>query len=265
MSATFDFPQPLAEKYRPRTLKDFIGLDKPRKVLAQFAAKPFPSAWGFLGASGTGKTSMALALAEMIPAELHHIPSRTCDLEAIEATCRNCHYVPLSAQFHLILIDEADQMTPAAQQALLSKLDATAAPPNTIFVFTMNDTARLEQRFLSRIRLIEFDAESTKSNMKTYLQKIAKQEGYRFPASLGQIADSSQSNVRDALMKLEVELLGGEKLEVVQMKAKKRHAHHCSTCGMTVEHDDPDCRMPQHTSCRQFYDFCRKAEQRKSA
>ena len=39
-------------------------------------------------------------------------------------------------------------MTPAAQLALLSKLDATAFPPNTVFIFTCNETGNLEPRFL---------------------------------------------------------------------------------------------------------------------
>ena len=44
-----------------------------------------------------------------------------------------------------MLVDEADRMTPAAQLALLSKLDATAIPPNTIFIFTCNETDGLSR------------------------------------------------------------------------------------------------------------------------
>lgn len=263
----FDFPQPLEERYRPKTISDFIGLEKPRKVLERFCANPFPSAWAFIGPSGTGKTTMALALASMLPAELHHIPSRNCDLETIENVCRSCHYVPLNAPFHLVLVDEADQMTPAAQLALLSKLDATAAPPNTIFIFTMNDTARLETRFLSRCRSLEFQMDTSKNDLLGHLQKIARAEGYRFPDSLKAIVKDSSTNVRDALTRLEVELLSGEKLEVVPAKEVKKHTHHCSACGITVEHDDPNCRIPHNTSCRQMYAACRDKEQaqRKSA
>jgi len=42
--------------------------------------------------------------------------------------------------------DEADRMSKAAQLHLLSKLDATAFPPNTIFIFTANATDGLEDR-----------------------------------------------------------------------------------------------------------------------
>lgn len=76
----FAFPQPLAEKYRPRKIEDFAGLEKVKRIVSKLAANPFPSAWLFVGPSGTGKTTMALALAEAIPAELHHITSQNCTL-----------------------------------------------------------------------------------------------------------------------------------------------------------------------------------------
>jgi replication-associated recombination protein RarA len=60
----------LTDRYRPRTLADFVGLDKPRAILAKLAADPFPSSWAFVGPPGIGKTTAALALAEQLPAEL---------------------------------------------------------------------------------------------------------------------------------------------------------------------------------------------------
>jgi hypothetical protein len=43
------FPLRLAEKYRGRTLSDFIGLERPKAVLATFLAKPYLEAFFFLG------------------------------------------------------------------------------------------------------------------------------------------------------------------------------------------------------------------------
>src|ERR1700694_2055564 len=89
------FPASLSEKYRPHSLQDFIGLEKPRKVLQKFAENPFPNAaFLFVGPSGTGKTTMALALCEAIRGELHHIPSQSCNLTTLEDVVRQCHYVP---------------------------------------------------------------------------------------------------------------------------------------------------------------------------
>jgi len=67
MSApSLPFPQSLAEKYRPLTIAEFVGLDKPKHILAKFAGQPYPSAWVFVGPSGVGKTSTAQGLCSEI-------------------------------------------------------------------------------------------------------------------------------------------------------------------------------------------------------
>jgi len=205
---SFSFPQSLAEKYRPSTIADFVGLEKPKKILAKFAAQPYPSAWLFAGPSGVGKTSMAQAVCLQIKGELTHIPSQKCNAQAIEEACYHCHFVPLTGGMHVVLIDEADRMTPAAQLALLSKLDATAFPPNTVFIFTSNSIETLEPRFLSRCRVIEFSSYGMAADIVVYLDKIWRCEGGNGNGpDLTRLTKDSRNNLRDALMKLEVELM----------------------------------------------------------
>lgn len=208
-TSSFAFPQSLAEKYRPRAITEFVGLEKPKKILAKFASAPYPSAWLFVGPSGVGKTSMAQSLCTEIRAELHHIPSQKCTVEAIEKACHDCHYLPFSpGGFHVVLCDEADRMSNAAQLALLSKLDATAFPPNTIFVFTCNSTDGLEPRFLSRCRVIEFSSYGMAVEIAGYLEKVWHAEGGNGNGpDLARLAKESRNNVRDCLMRLEVELM----------------------------------------------------------
>lgn len=207
---TFDFPQSLSEKYRPHRIADFIGLERPKKILAKFAAQPYPSAWIFVGPSGTGKTSMTLALAEEIGAELHHIPSQKCNAANIEETIRMCHYLPMTpGGLHIVLVDEADAMTNAAQLQLLFKLDSTAFPPNTIFVFTANSLDGLEARFLSRTRQIEFSSYGMASAIAGLLRRVWQSEGGNLERTpdVERICKNARNNVRDALMSLETELL----------------------------------------------------------
>jgi len=208
MSTTLPFPMPLAEKYRPRAIADFIGLDKPKRILGKFATNPYQSAWIFIGPPGTGKTTMALALAEMLGAEVHHIPSQQCNVANVEDVIRRCWYVPVSGGFHLVLVDEADKMSNAAQLHFLSKLDATAFPPQTIFVFTCNATDGLESRFLSRTRQIEFSSYGMSSEATQLLESIWEREANGASApNFARIVKESSNNVRDALMTLETELL----------------------------------------------------------
>lgn len=204
---TFAFPQSLAEKYRPLRLAEFVGLEKQRKILCKLATNPFPSAWLFVGPPGVGKTSMALALAKELRAETHHIGSQQCKLETLEETVRFCNYVPLSGGFHVVICDEADAMSDAAQKYLLSKLDSSEPVPNTIWIFTCNATDRLEARFLSRCRVLEFSSYGLNGQLVELLRRVwqAESNGASEP-NLERL--SRGNNVRECLMRLELELMG---------------------------------------------------------
>lgn len=255
----FDFPQPLTAKHRPRKVDDFIGLHKPRKILAAFVKEPVESAWLFHGPSGVGKTIMGLAIAEQLQAELHHIPSRSCDLDTVNSVTRMCHMGAFNfttgkaAPWHVVLADEADQMTAAAQNSLLSILDETARPPRTIFIFTANSLATLEIRFQSRCRVLPFESESLEGELERYLDKIYKREGGKFPVKYEDICKLSSYNVRDAMMKLEMEVLMGsdrsdlppeKELEIIE-----EHSHSCKKCRKQWKHRDPNCGLAFVSLC----------------
>ena len=65
----------LYEKYRPRRLGDVIGQDKTVKVLRHLLARDDwdRDAFWIEGPSGTGKTSIALALANELGANRHNV------------------------------------------------------------------------------------------------------------------------------------------------------------------------------------------------
>jgi DNA polymerase III gamma/tau subunit len=176
----FAFPASLSEKYRPHSLAEFVGLEKPKRVLSKFADAPFPSAaFLFVGPSGTGKI------------------------------VRQCHYVPRNNTLHVVLVDESDQMTPAAQLAFLSKLDGTAFPPQTVFIFTANDTERLQDRFLSRCMVLQFSSHGMAKDAAGMLERIWLAEAGETAErpNFLRIVQDSKNNVRDAVNSLQVELL----------------------------------------------------------
>ena len=101
-------------------------------------------------------------------------------------------------------------MTRAAQLAFLSLLDATAHPPNTIFVFTATDTNLLEPPFLSRCLTLNFGTVGIEQDLARFLAGISQKEtGRKNGINFAAIAQASEGNVRDALMKLELEILAG--------------------------------------------------------
>lgn len=254
------FPVPLYEKYRPRRIADFIGLTKPKRILEAFIKTPYNSSWFFLGPSGTGKTTAAEALAEEIDAEVHQIPSGACDRDTIAGVTRMCHNAAFNFisgeahKWHQVIVNEANGMTPSAQNWLLSKLDSSDPPPKTIFVFTANSKHGLEENFLSRTTVLEFTYDSLEDDLAAHLAKIYKKEGGKHPLDFEAIAKASKFNIRDALNKLQIELLLGtnrKDLPTEDLRIIPHHLHECEKCHRPWKHTELKCKLPHTAICQQ--------------
>lgn len=209
---TLDFPQPLTEAYKPQTIGEFVGLQKQKAILEKLVAQPRPCGLLFLGGPGTGKTSMAFAYARAIDAEIHHVPSQECNLDNLERVSAMCHRVPYDFQkgkpctWHVVIVDEADQMSTAAQTFLLSRLDGSNPCPQTIWILTANADDRLADRFLSRlIKLPKFNGYGSGTDVRDLLTRIWSERGNGNPEP--DFSRYSTSNVREALQQLEIDLL----------------------------------------------------------
>lgn len=210
-----EFPKSLTEKYRPHRLEDVCGLDKPKNLARRLIANPKESAFLFSGPSGVGKTSLALLLAELIPAELHHVPSQEGNLQNIERVRFSCQYYPASGfRCHLALFDEIDLLSRPAQASLLSKLDATNFFPNTIVIGTSNLSPaqlkeQLEPRFVSRFQVIEFSSYGMAAPAVELLKTVWTAESAPdAPApNFARLVKESNNNVRESLMRLETEIM----------------------------------------------------------
>lgn len=201
------FPKPLTEEFRPHSIAEFVGRDKQKRILANLVKNPRPCALLFRGTSGSGKTSMAQAFAKELNADIWHIGSQECKVDRLQEVVARCYYVPSAglAAYHVVIVDEADVMSGAAQKYLLSKLDSTGSIPNTIWIFTCNSTERLEERFLSRCIQIDFNSYGSGSDIAELLSRIWKAKAGDAPSP--NFKKIVCGNVREALQRLEVELL----------------------------------------------------------
>jgi replication-associated recombination protein RarA len=199
----------LTDIYKPKTTAEFVGLEKPKRLAIALAKKPFSSYYIFRGPSGIGKTTFAFAMAEEIGADVHHIPSKYCTEAELERHYSACFYMPSQGKrCHMIIIDEADLMTKASRDCLLSMMDGTRPAPNTIIVMTSNDVEKFEDRFISRCQSYNFSSQATQKDSAALLARVWKAEapeGADAP-NFARIVKDANSNIRMALNALQQEL-----------------------------------------------------------
>jgi DNA polymerase III delta prime subunit len=199
------FDMLLTEKYRPTSIKDFAGIANVKLDALDLVASPYDSAWLFVGNSGTGKTTLALAIAGELQAEIHHIPSQSCTVDTVKQLRDRLVYLPMfGAGWHVVIVDEADEMSSAAENAWLSLLDSTNRPAQTIIFFTCNDTAKLKDRFLSRCEVVRFSTEGLAKPAVELLAMVWENETKNSPApNFAGIVKEAKNNIRESLQVLQ--------------------------------------------------------------
>lgn len=202
----------LTSKYQPKRIADFAGLRLAKAMMGKLSAEPWESAWLFCGDSGTGKTTLALALASELGAQLIHVPSSECTVEKVRWIRETCQCAPMFGDWYVCLIDEADRMTPTAQIAFLSLLDATSFPKRTVFIFTCNSVDKLEDRFMSRCRVIPFDGGIESKDVANFLFGVWVKETGRIVGApiMRDLIAGNGGNIRGALMRMELDILTAE-------------------------------------------------------
>lgn len=144
------------EKYRPRTVSDTILPKRLKDVFQQYVdRKEIPNLL-LTGPAGVGKTTVALAMCEEIG--LNYMMINSSEERGID-TLRTkivgfASTVSLTGGHKVIILDEADGLTPDAQTALRGTIEKFSG--NCTFILTCNFKARLIDAIHSRCTTVDF-------------------------------------------------------------------------------------------------------------
>jgi DNA polymerase III delta prime subunit len=150
--------------------------------------------------AGTGKTSLAHALAKRHDMTLHIFNASSKKTRGIEFVEEEL--MPMSRTGNwkqIFLLDEADQLTPAAQSALKGVIENA----HGWFILTCNDLSKVSVWLQSRCRVLKFNPISDE-HMKQRLITIAGKEGVEItPNHLALIINNHRGDLRNAINALQ--------------------------------------------------------------
>ncbi len=199
--------QPFVEKYRPRHLEDVVGQAKIVERLKKFVADSTMPHLIFAGPAGTGKTTSALALVRDIQRgkmkhhqtylELNASDARGIDVIRTLVKEFAKTIVVEDIPFKVIILDEADHMTGAAQQALRRTMENYTHICRMILICNYSNQIILPIQ--SRCVVFRF-SKLTRDDITKRIQYIAKKENIKLtPSGLEALIYVANGDLRRAV------------------------------------------------------------------
>ena len=199
--------RPWVEKYRPRVLRDIVNQTAIVQRLRQFIKDKSMPHLIFAGPAGTGKTTSALAMVRELYGRKMAPNSTYLELNASDARGIDVirTYVkdfakakpPVDISFKILILDEADNMTAPAQQALRRTMEKYTK--NCRMILICNYSNKIIPPIQSRCVVFRFSSLNDQ-DIKDRLKKISKQEELAIsPDGLNALVDVSRGDCRRAI------------------------------------------------------------------
>jgi replication factor C small subunit len=199
------------EKYRPKTLREIINQRDVVNGLSNFSRNPDAIPHILLsGPPGVGKTTTALSLARELLGEFWR--SDTLELNASDergikmvrervkefaAVMKLPTDKENKKMFRIIILDEADEMTPEAQTALRRIIEDSSV--TTRFILICNYLSQIIEPIQSRCVVFKFKRLS-REDVIDHLRSICENQGVKFEEkALSTIYDATLGDLRHSI------------------------------------------------------------------
>lgn len=166
-------------KYRPKSLKSFIGSPDTVKLVEQFLHRRTGHALLLTGPSGCGKTTLAKIIARKYAVQDINVretnASSDSGIDEIRSMIEAARYVPLNQNAcKVFVLEEAHGLTKKAAAALLRPIEE---PPHNhlIWILVTDRPWMLDTAILNRLRKFPVNL-PTDRELASYLWKIVQKE-----------------------------------------------------------------------------------------
>ncbi|KAJ1919312.1 replication factor C subunit 4 [Mycoemilia scoparia] len=201
---------PWVEKYRPVTLKDVVGNDETVSRLNIIAQSGNMPNLILSGAPGIGKTTSILCLANTLLGptvkeavlELNASDDRGIDVVRNKIKMFAQKKVTLPKGRHkIVILDEADSMTPGAQQALRRTMEIYSN--TTRFALACNMSSKIIEPIQSRCAILRFGKLENEQILRRLIEISRAEKVEYIPEGLEAILFASDGDMRQAINNLQ--------------------------------------------------------------